>query len=406
MHHDLWDRDLPAPPNLLTVKHGGKTIAAVAQVTKSGHVFVFNRETGEPLFPIEEVAVPPSDLQGESAWPTQPIPTRPAPFSRQLFTYDEITDISPESHRFVLERFTKIRPHAPFMPPSEQGSIILPGFDGGAEWGGAAADPDGVLYVNGNEMAWILTMVPTKHQGDAPLSSGDAIFTQICAACHGMDRKGNVAQNVPTLIGVEQRLKPADVLTLLQTGKGVMPSFGFLSDAQKQAVTDHLFGAAPTANDPGHKEELSGVDVLGTIPYTATGYNRWLDTNGFPAIKPPWGTLNAIDLNTGEYKWTVPLGEWPELTAKGVPKTGTENYGGPVVTAGGLVFIAASRDEHIRAFDRKTGKELWKAPLPAAGYATPATYSVNGRQYVVIACGGGKIGTKSGDAYVAFALPK
>ncbi len=406
VHHDLWDRDLPAPPNLLTVNHGGKTIAAVAQVTKSGHVFVFNRETGEPLFPIEEVAVPQSDLQGESAWPTQPIPTKPAPFARQLFTYDEITDISPEAHRFVLERFTKIRPHAPFMPPSEQGSIILPGFDGGAEWGGAAADPDGVLYVNGNEMAWILTMVPTKHQGDAPLSSGDAIFTQICAACHGMDRKGNVAQNVPTLIGVEQRLKPADVLTLLQTGKGVMPSFGFLSDAQKQAVTDHLFGRAPTANDSGHKEELSGVDVLGTIPYTATGYNRWLDTNGFPAIKPPWGTLNAIDLNTGEYKWTVPLGEWPELTAKGVPKTGTENYGGPVVTAGGLVFIAASRDEHIRAFDRKTGKELWKAPLPAAGYATPATYSVNGRQYVVIACGGGKIGTKSGDAYVAFALPK
>ncbi len=406
VHHDLWDRDLPAPPNLLTVKHGGKTIAAVAQVTKSGHVFVFNRETGEPLFPIEEVAVPPSDLQGESAWPTQPIPTRPAPFSRQLFTYDEITDISPESHRFVLERFTKIRPHALFMPPSEQGSIILPGFDGGAEWGGAAADPDGVLYVNGNEMPWILTMVPTKRQGDTPLSTGDAIFTQICAACHGMDRKGNVAQNVPTLIGVEQRLKPADVLALLQTGKGVMPSFGFLSDAQKQAVTDHLFGAAPTANDPGHKEELSGVDVLGTIPYTMTGYNRWLDTNGFPAIKPPWGTLNAIDLNTGEYKWTVPLGEWPELTAKGVPKTGTENYGGPVVTAGGLVFIAASRDEHIRAFDRKTGKELWKAPLPAAGYATPATYSVNGRQYVVIACGGGKIGTKSGDAYVAFALPK
>ncbi len=405
VRHDLWDRDLPAPPNLITVEHGGKTIDAVAQVTKSGHVFVFNRETGEPLFPIEEVAVPQSDLQGESAWPTQPIPTKPAPFARQLFTYDQITDISPESQRFVLERFTKIRPHALFMPPSEQGSIILPGFDGGAEWGGAAADPDGVLYVNGNEMPWILTMVPTKRQGEAPLSTGDAIFTQICAACHGMDRKGNVAQNVPTLIGVEQRLKPADVLTLLQTGKGVMPSFAFLSDTQKQAVTDHLFGQVPTANDPGHKEELSGVDVLGTIPYTSTGYHRWLDTNGFPAIKPPWGTLNAIDLNTGEYKWIVPLGEWPELTAKGVPKTGTENYGGPVVTAGGLVFIAASRDEHIRAFDRKTGKELWKAPLPAAGYATPATYSVNGRQYVVIACGGGKIGTKSGDAYVAFALP-
>ena len=406
VRHDLWDRDLPAPPNLITVKHGGKKIDAVAQVTKSGHVFVFNRETGEPLFPLEEVAVPPSDLQGESAWPTQPIPTKPAPFARQLFTYDQITDISPESHRFVLDRFTKIRPHTPFMPPSEQGTIIFPGFDGAAEWGGAAADSDGVLYVNSNEMPWILTMLPTKPKGDVPLATGEAIYTQICAACHGMDRKGNLAQNVPTLIGVEQRLKPADVLALLQTGKGVMPSFGFLSDAQKQAVTDHLLGQMPPTSDAGRKEELTGVDVLGQIPYTMTGYNRWLDTNGYPAVKPPWGTLNAIDLNTGEYKWTVPLGEWPELTAKGVPKTGTENYGGPVVTAGGLVFIAASRDEHIRAFDRKTGKELWKAPLPAAGYATPATYSVNGRQYVVIACGGGKIGTKSGDAYVAFALPK
>ena len=409
VHHDLWDRDLPAPPNLITVTHDGKRIDAVAQVTKSGHVFVFNRETGEPLFPIREVPVPMSDLQGESAWPTQPIPTRPAPFSRQLFTYDEITDISPESHRQVLERFAKIRPHTPFLPPSREGTIIFPGFDGGAEWGGAAADPDGVLYVNGNEMPWVMTMVETKSQGGEPLATGEAIFTQICAACHGLDRMGNKAQNVPPLLGVEQRLKKPDVLALLKTGKGVMPAFDFLTENQRQLVVDYLLGSAPAAapvSSVGRREEPGGVDVLGRIPYTMTGYHRWLDTNGYPAIKPPWGTLNAIDLNTGEYRWRVTLGEWPELTAKGVPPTGTENYGGPVVTAGGLVFIAASRDEHIRAFDRKTGKELWKAKLPAAGYATPATYSVNGQQYVVIACGGGKIGTKSGDAYVAFALPK
>ena len=409
VRHDLWDRDLPAPPNLITVTHGGKKIEAVAQVTKSGHVFLFNRETGDPLFPIREVAVPPSDLQGESAWASQPLPTKPAPFARQVFNYDEITDISPESHRQVLERFAKLRAHTPFLPPSKEGSIILPGFDGGAEWGGAAVDPDGVLYVNANEMAWVLTMVETKRQGAEPLATGEAIYNQICAACHGIDRLGNKAQNVPSLLGVEQRLKPADVLALLKAGKGVMPSFGFLTERQHQLVVDHLLGtgsSVPAANDPGRKEELGGADVLGTIPYTTTGYNRWLDTNGYPALKPPWGTLNAIDLNTGEYRWRVTLGEWPELTAKGVPPTGTENYGGPVVTAGGVVFIAASRDEHIRAFDRKTGKELWKAKLPAAGYATPATYSVNGRQYVVIACGGGKIGTKSGDAYVAFALPK
>ncbi len=417
VHHDLWDRDPPAPPTLISVTRNGRKIDAVAQVTKSGHVFVFDRENGEPVFPIEEVPVPASDLQGEAASPTQPLPTKPAAFSRQLFTYNEITNISPASHRQVLERFSKVRPHTPFAPPSREGTIVFPGFDGGAEWGGAAADPEGILYVNANEMAWILTMVESKKTRGAALASGEAIFSQICAACHGQDRMGNKAQNVPPLVGVEQRLKKADVLALLKTGKGVMPSFGFLSEQQQNLVADHVLGVAPApapdapaASKPGAnsavaKDEMGGADVLGSIPYSTTGYNRWLDPDGYPAVKPPWGTLNAIDLNTGEYRWTVTLGEFPELTAKGIPPTGTENYGGPVVTAGGLVFIGASRDEYFRAFDRKTGRELWKYKLPAAGYATPSTYEVNGRQYVVIACGGGKIGTKSGDAYMAFALP-
>ena len=345
--------------------------------------------------------MPPSDLPGESAWPTQPFPLKPAPFARQVFSRDLINDLSPESAKTVLERFNQVRPHVPFDPPSERGTIVFPGFDGGAEWGGAAADPDGVLYVNANEMPWILTMVPTRAEGAA---GGAAIYAQLCAACHGVDRKGNAAQNVPDLSTAAARLKKPDVVALLGAGKGVMPSFAFLTEAQRQKVTDHLFGDA--VNDPGRKVEPGGDGGFGAIPYTTTGYNRWLDPDGYPAVKPPWGTLHAIDLNTGAYRWSVPLGEYPELTARGIAKTGTENYGGPVVTAGGLVFIAASRDEHIRAFDRKTGKELWKAKLPAAGYATPAVYAVNGRQFVVIACGGGKIGTKSGDAYVAFALPE
>lgn len=403
VHHDLWDRDLPAPPNLVTVTHDGKRIDALAQCTKSGHVFVFNRETGEPLFPIEEIAVPPSPLQGESTWPTQPLPVKPAPFARQLFTYDLITDISPESHREVLNRFAQIRPHTPFQPPSEEGTIIFPGFDGGAEWGGAATDPEGILYVNANEMPWILTMVKTRTQGEAPLASGKAIFTQICAACHGLDRKGNAAQNVPTLEKLEERVKKADALALLETGRGVMPSFGFLNERQKQMVVDFLYGETSAANS-NREEAISGADVLGRIPYTHTGYNRWLDSNGYPAVKPPWGTLNAIDLNTGEYRWRTTLGEIPELSQQGIPPTGTENYGGPIVTDGGLLFIGASKDEHIRAFDKRTGKELWRTKLPAGGYATPATYMVDGTQYLVIACGGGKMGTKSGDAYVAFAL--
>jgi quinoprotein glucose dehydrogenase len=247
-------------------------------------------------------------------------------------------------------------------------------------------------------------MVETKTKADAPLSSGHQIYNQICAACHGINREGDPLRTFPTLLGVEKKLKPADVMQLLESGKGVMPSFGFLSKEQKQAVTDHIFGVAP-ADRGASKEEMVG-DALGGEPYTHTGYNRFLDKNGYPAVKPPWGTLNAINLNTGEYEWTVRLGEFEELTKQGIPITGAENYGGPVVTASGLIFIAATKDEKFRAFDQKTGKLLWETKLPAGGYATPSIYQVKGRQYVVIACGGGKMGTKSGDAYVAFALPE
>ena len=405
VHHDLWDRDLPASPNLLTVRRNGKRIDAVAQVTKSGHVFVFNRETGEPLFPIEERPVPPSILQGESAWPTQPFPLKPEPFSRQLFTEEMITDISPVNHAAVLERFRQVLPHQVFLPPSTNGTIVFPGFDGGAEWGGAAVDPrKGILYVNGNEMPWILTMVETKKKGESPISSGHQLYNQVCAACHGLERSGDPARAFPALAEIGQKMKKPDIVQLLESGKGLMPSFNFLTLAQREALADHLLGdkrAVPTSEVP-----VGAPAAAIDSPYSHTGYNRFLDPDGHPAVKPPWGTLNAIDLNTGEYVWRKVLGELPELSARGIPPTGTENYGGPVVTAGGVIFIAASKDEMIRAFDQDTGEVLWKAKLPAGGYATPSTYMVKGRQYVVIACGGGKMGTKSGDAYVAFALPE
>ncbi|MCX8089363.1 MAG: c-type cytochrome, partial [Verrucomicrobiae bacterium] len=293
--------------------------------------------------------------------------------------------------------------------PSREGTIIFPGLDGGAEWGGAAADPDGVLYVNANEMAWVLTMVEAAREIPGAPTSGRALYSQICAGCHGLDRAGNATQNVPSLLAIGQKLKPEDILKLLDTGKGVMPSFAFLSPRQKAALTDYLLhpnAPADPRNDGATLSEVESGDAVGIIPYTFTGYHRWLDPEGYPAVKPPWGTLNAIDLNTGEYRWRVPLGEFPELTARGLPPTGTENYGGPVVTAGGLVFIAATKDEMFRAFDKRNGRLLWQTQLPAGGYATPATYEAAGRQFVVIACGGGKMGTKSGDAYVAFALPR
>ena len=405
-HHDLWDRDPPAPPTLLTVHRDGHDIAAVAQVTKSGHVWLFNRETGEHLFPVEEVAVPSSDLAGEVASPTQPLPLKPAPFARQLFTAEEITDRTPEAHRAVLERFARLRAHTRFTPPSREGTIIFPGFDGGAEWGGAAADPDGILYVNANEMAWVLSMIDS---GGAT-SLGQQVFLQNCTGCHGVDRGGNKAAGIPSLVDVKQRLTSDQTLEVITKGRAVMPSWSFLTLQQREAVVAYLRGETPVSAPERQSEWktfLPDAERPGFVPppFTHTGYNRWLDPDGYPAVKPPWGTLNAINLNTGEYLWRVPLGEYPELAARGVPTTGTENYGGPLVTAGGLVFIGASKDEMFRAFDRQTGRELWKVKLPAGGYASPATYEVDGRQYVVIACGGGKMGTKSGDTYMAFALP-
>jgi quinoprotein glucose dehydrogenase len=410
VRHDLWDRDPPAPPNLLTVRREGREIPAVAQTTKSGHVFVFNRITGEPLFPIQELAVPSSDLAGELAVASQPVPVKPAPFARQHFTVNDITDRTPAAHRAVLEQFARLRPHAPFLPPSREGTIIFPGYDGGAEWGGSAVDPAGVLYVNSNEMPWILTMVETGGGG----SPGEQIYRQNCIGCHGVNRQGNPAASIPSLVDVGARLTREQTLEVITKGRGVMPPWGFLTQEQREAVTGFLLGDAP----PARSEESSAEpeewvtwmpdrqSAATPPPYTHTGYNRWFDPDGYPAVKPPWGTLNAIDLNSGETLWRVPLGEYAELTAQGVPPTGTENYGGPLVTAGGVLFIGASKDEHFRAFDPKTGRELWKVALPAGGYATPATYEVGGRQFVVIACGGGKMGTKSGDAYVAFALPR
>ncbi|WP_404423748.1 PQQ-binding-like beta-propeller repeat protein [Nibricoccus sp. IMCC34717] len=404
VRHDLWDRDPPAPPTLLTVTRDGRRIDAVAQVTKQGFVYVFDRQTGESLFPLEEISVPPSDLEGEEAAPTQRVPLKPAPFARQLFTADLITDRTPQAQEAVRSRFAELKPHVRFLPPSQEGTLIYPGFDGGAEWGGAAADPEGVLYVNSNEMPWILTMIRIE----SGRSRGEQVYQQNCIGCHGPNREGNVAANVPSLMGVEKRLTEEQALEVITKGRNVMPAWQFLPLEQRRALVHYLFGnedreGLPPPEDPAHQQDKVAADA--PPPYTHTGYNRFLDPDGYPAVKPPWGTLNAIDLNTGDFRWRVPLGEFEPLSRAGIQKTGTENYGGPVVTAGGLVFIAATKDECIRAFDTATGDELWRAKLPAGGYATPTTFEVDGKQYLLIACGGGKMGTKSDDAYVAFALP-
>src|SRR6266545_1472242 len=396
VHHDLWDRDLPAAPNFVTVTRGGARVDAFAQITKSGFVFLFDRQSGKPLFEVEERVVPASDLHGEHAWRTQPFPLKPAPFARQTISEADVT----ASER---RRFRSLRHNGLFTPPSRPGSVVLPGFDGGGEWGGAAVDPEtATLYVNASDVPWIAAMreVARLPPSTGAPRDGATVYAAACAACHGANRRGR--DRAPSLIGLAERLSKEEVRRTIDWGRGFMPSFASLPAVEKRALVQSL-GYELAASDTGGWAPPPQRTT--TAPYEFAGYERWRDSSGFPAIKPPWGTLSAIDLNTGEYRWRIPLGEFPALTARGIPVTGTEQYGGPIVTRGGLVFIAATQEGKIRAFDKSSGGLLWEALLPAPGYATPSTFTVHGNQFVVVAAGGGKLGAKSSDAYVAFSLP-
>jgi glucose dehydrogenase len=497
VHHDIWDRDFPSPPTLATLRIDGQAIDAVAQTTKQGYIYVFDRVTGKPLFPVEEKPYPASTVPGEMASPTQPMPLIPAPFGRQELTADMLTNRTPEAHAFALERFKAFRSEGQFVPLSlDQQTIVFPGFDGGAEWGGSALDiASGVLYVNANEMAWTGGLTRAATGG----SAGEQAYRNLCSVCHGIHREG-APPAFPSLSGIEARLSAKDIYAAIRQGKGRMPGFPGIDDARMESLLTYLRrGEIQTAGDD--KKELGSTEgaadasaknpegaasyqkhcaichgdhqegigssfpaLLGVgsrmerhqtadlifkgkgrmpgtpglrdreleallsylgvsdskvatvrasdangdaMPYQFTGYQKFLDQDGYPAIAPPWGTLSAVDLNTGKYLWKVPLGEYPELAKKGMANTGSENYGGPIVTGGGIVVIGATVfDKKIRAFDSRTGKLLWEATLPYAGVATPITYMMHGKQYIVIASGGGRDKkSASGGEYVAFALP-
>jgi quinoprotein glucose dehydrogenase len=390
LHHDLWDRDLPAAPVLVTVRHDGKRVDAVAQITKTGHVWVFDRMTGKPLFPVRDRAMPSATLAGDRASPTQHFPVLPPPFTRQRITRNDLTTRTPEAHAAALHLWEQYGTNDPFDPPNDKGTIIFPGVDGGGEWGGPAFDPTtGLLYVNANEMAWLLKLVPR---------SDKSLYAANCAGCHGENRQGSAM--APSLVDVGERRGRDQIVQIIREGTGRMPAFG--SALEGRALND-IVSFLLTGRD---SSAAAGPDPFG-VPWRNAYFDIFLDNEGYPAISPPWGTLSAIDLNEGRIRWHIPFGEYPKLAAQGVRNTGTDNYGGAIVTQNGLLLIAATTyDNTFHAFEKRTGRLLWSARLPAAGNATPATYMVNGRQYIVIACGGGKNGAPSGGTYVAFALPR
>ena len=408
IHHDLWDKDLPTPPVLSTIERGGKAIDVVIQTTKNGQVFIFERETGKPFFPIVETKVPVnSDLEGEKPWPTQPIPSLPEPFSRQTLTKNEINPYLKESEKaWVEEKMVTLRYGHSFVLPGKTPSLIYPGFDGGGEWGGSAVDPFlSILWVNSNEMPWIMEMKAVKKKEirkETKFAAGKRLFEEQCAVCHGENKKG--LGNNPSVENISSRFDEKTLTTLLNNGRRMMPSFKRLLASEKQAIAIYLLDL-PDKNgiysDSGKRKETA----YDRVSYKMAGYNKFLTPEGRPAISPPWGSLNAINLKTGKLLWKTPLGEYPELKKLGVPPTGTENYGGPVVTAGGLVFIAGTPDKMFRAFNKMNGKLLWEYELPYAAFATPAMYKLGDKQFITIACGGGKLKTTSGDVYMTFAIP-
>jgi len=389
IRHDIWDLDIPAPPVLVTVKRDGRMVDAVAQVTKIGNTLLLDRVTGIPLFPFRMRKAAESNLPGERTAAYQPDLELPQPFARQAFTEADITERTPEARAFVRKKLENAT-MGWFQPFVEGRPNVFFGIHGGAEWTGAAFDPGaGTLFVSSNEVPWIITVSKAK----ATASVGENTFAQFCSACHGKSRQG--ASGPALSLQMTAHIGATELAKTIRNGKGAMPPFR-LPAAQLDAVVQYLLGQenAPTKPDAAN-------------PYTSNGYHKLLDDEGYPGSKPPWGTLNAIDLNTGRIRWRVPLGEYDELTRQGMPVTGTENFGGAIVTAGGLVFCGGTRDKKIRAFDKDPGRERWSYRLPFGGYAPPATYEVGGRQYVVIpASGGGKLADEQGDAYVAFALPR
>ncbi len=410
VHHDLWDYDLACAPTLMTIPHRGRQVDVLVQPTKMGTLIVLDRETGQPLTDNQETPVPASDVPGEQAHPTQPLQSD-LMIVEQGLTEDRLTNISPEAQAYARQEFAKYRNEGFFTPPSREGTLTMPSTRGGFGWGGASYNPTSqVLYATANEVALILKINPVEeaiadrtmgHEGKLTAAinqEGKKLYLSNCATCHGAQRQG-VPNAFPALTGLRNRQERAEVARVITQGRGTMPAHPQFSEPQLDNLVDFLFDIATEPSTPAPSAQT--IDR-----YVLDGFKLFLDQEGYPATRPPWGTLNAVDMTTFELLWKVPLGSYPELLERGIPPTGTQHFGGCVATAGGLVFVGGSADEKFRAFSAATGEVLWETQLPAGGYATPAVYQMDGQQYVVIAAGGGnRNGTPSGDTYAAFTLP-
>ena len=400
VHHDIWDYDIPCPPNLVQVRVDGRLVDAVAQPTKMGHLFVFRRDDGTPLFPIEEISVPASQIPGEVSWPTQPFPKESLRYGAQGLQAGQLNTLTAELASQAEESLSGIGYAHLYDPPGVDPAAILPQFNGGTDWGGAAYAADTrTLFVNCSNVAEWISMIPNKPQGEMTrYEMGAFVFRSQCRICHNPAESS--APQIDTLAALIHG-NAASFRSTLSQGKGLMPAFAHLNDEEVTSLEAFL-------TDQGKNEILTEDQWSGTaqaVPWIATGHNEVWTEEGYPVNQPPWGTLTAIDLDQGEIRWQTTLGTYPALEAAGHPPTGTFNMGGPIATAGGLVFIGATMDERFRAFDQEDGEVLWEYQLDAGAYSTPATFSVDGVQYIVVgAGGGGKPGTKSGANYYCFSL--
>jgi quinoprotein glucose dehydrogenase len=418
VHHDLWDYDLTTGPKLLTVRHKGKTVDAVAQATKFGFLYVFDRVSGEPLWPIEERPVPKSDVPGEQAYPTQPFPTWPPPYTRQKFTVADINPYIEDAEKArIKDLLVNARNEGLFTPPSTRNTIDMPGELGGSNWGGAAADPaTGWLYVRSHDAPTlhILSERPRVRvpEGATPEQRGHAVFTQNCETCHGADRKGVTS---PKELGAEA------FRAMVRNGRGQMPGFSetALPKQDFDALSAYVLNPAAGALPGGGRGQQAPPPPAGQTRYY-TPYGTLNASNGLAAIGPPWSELTAYDLNDGSIKWQVPLGVVPSLAAKGIKGTGSYHptRNGLVVTAGGLIFIGTWSDRMLRAYDKETGRVLWEKELEANPEGIPAVYEVGGREYIAFCARAGRVfdnigadsiawtpGKPEAAGYYVFALP-